>query len=297
MAAGRPAGAVAQEGAVVNITEKKRSARGLCLGVAFDAQIVIALHEHLGIDGTVRVMADRAAFAQRGVLENERAGLFAMTLGAILVLPRHGEPAGGLHDIHPVGIVALHAIHFAFNDRMMLREVKFGPGFLMTLEAGFRVLAGIDDEFFESAAAGHGDVLAAWAMTGFAAALAGHSGIGDAQPGVRTAGEDAGNVGMTIHARLVADVSRAFDLQRSNDFPVGGTGIEQYDKGACAQRQCSQYSGTLQYGLAHGILRRALRVAIEVKNDESAICSKQKRQQKNSTFDGTNRIMNPPNGE
>jgi hypothetical protein len=283
VAAGGPAGAVAQECAVVNVTEKNRSARGLCLGVAFDAQIVIALHEHFGIDRTVRVMADGAAFAQRRVLENERASLFAMTLGAVLVLPRHGQAARRLHDIHPVRIVALHAIHFAFNHRMVLRQVKFSPGFLVTLKAGFRIFAGINDEFLQPAAAGHRDVLAPRAVTRFAAALARHFGVGDPQSRVRAAGKYSRNIGMTIKASLVPDESRAFDLQRGDDFPVGGTGIKQQNKSGstCAQRACGQYLGTLQHGLAHGILRRALGVAIEVKNDEFAICSNKKRPEKN----------------
>src|SRR5690348_13504692 len=119
MAPSRPARAVAQEGAVIDVANVKAGgacARTLSLRVAFEAQVRIALNKHLGVDGTVRVMADGAAFPERGMLENERTRLFPVTLRAILVFPRHGQTARGLHDIHPVRIVALHAAHFAFND-------------------------------------------------------------------------------------------------------------------------------------------------------------------------------------
>jgi len=212
---------------VANVKAGGACAGPLSLRVAFEAQVRIALNQHLGVNGTVRVMADGAAFPERGMLENERTCLFPVTLRAILVFPRHGQAARRLHDIHPVRIVALHAAHFAFNDGMMLRQVKFSLGILMALEARFRVLAGIDDEFLQPAAPGHRDVLAARAVARFAAALAGHFGVRDPEPRVRAAGKDARNMGMTIHARLVPDKSRAFDAQRSDHFPLGGTGIEQ----------------------------------------------------------------------
>lgn len=208
--------------------------RRLGLRVAFHAQIGIALHEHFGVDGAVGVVADGAAFAQGGVFEDKGTGLFAMALGASLILAGHGQSARGLHDIHAVGIVALHAVHFAFDDRVMLREVKFSPGFLVALETSFGVFAGIDDEFFEPAAAGHGDVFAGRTVAGFAAALAGHFGIGNSQPRVGTAREHAGDIGMTVKTRLVADVGGAFDLKGNDHRPVGGTGVEQQNERCCA---------------------------------------------------------------
>ena len=234
MTAGRPAGAVTEKAGVVHVADKNDSSRGLNLGMTFQAQVGIALDEHLGVNGAVRVVADRAAFAQRGVLENEGTGLFAMTLGAGLVLPRHGESPGGLHDVHSVRIVALDAVHFPLNDRVMLGEMKFSPGFLVTLETRFGIFAGIDDEFFQSAAAGHRNVLAAGTMAGFAAALGEHFGVSNPQSRVRTAREHAGDIGMTIKTRLVAHVGSAFDLQRGNNNPVGGAGIEQQNQRCCA---------------------------------------------------------------
>jgi len=170
---------------MINIADKNGSGRGLRLGVAFEAEIRVALHEHLGVDGTVRAVTNGAPFTHRGMLENERPRLLAMALGAILVEARHGETAGGFHDVHAVGIVALDAIHFTFDDRVMLREMKLGASFLMALETRLGVFAGIDDKFFQTSASGHGDVFAAGAMAGFAAELPGHIRIREPQPRMR----------------------------------------------------------------------------------------------------------------
>jgi hypothetical protein len=156
--------------------EARSYGRPLHLGVAFQAQVHITLHQHLCVDGAVGGVAGRAPFAQRSVLKNEGPGLFPMTLGASLVLARHRQPASRVHDVHAVRVMALDTIHPALNYRVMLRQVEFGAGFLVAPEAGFRVFAGIDDEFFETAAPGHGDVFAARSMAGFAAGLTGHFG-------------------------------------------------------------------------------------------------------------------------
>jgi len=237
MTAGRPASAVAKQSAVVDVANVKARADGgtLSLRVAFEAEIGVALDEHFGIYRAVRAMTDDAAFAHGGVFKNERTGLFAVALGAGFVLARHGETSGWFHNVHAMGVVALDAIHFAFKDGMMLREMEFRLRLLVALETGFGIFAGIDDEFLEPAASGHGDVFASGAVAGFAAALAGHFSIGNAQSRVRAGGENAGDIGMTVDTRLVAHVGGAFDLQGSDHHPVGGTGInEQYQCG-CAE--------------------------------------------------------------
>jgi hypothetical protein len=202
---------------VINVADKNCSTRGLCLGMALEAEIRVALHQHFGVNGTVRIVADGAAFTHRRVLENEWPRLFTMALGAIFIEPRHGETPGGFHDIHAVRIVALDATHFAFNDRVMLRKVEFSAGFLMALEAGFGVFAGIDDEFFQAAAPRHGDVLAPWSVAGFTALLAVHFCICQMQAGMGAGWEDAGYVPMAIGAGFIADVGCAFDLRRRED--------------------------------------------------------------------------------
>ena len=124
----------------------------------------------------MRVVANRAAFAQRGVLEDERPGLLAMTLAAGFVLARHSQASSGLQDVHPMRIMALDAIHLSFKDRMMLGKVELRARFLMALETGFGVLARIQDKFLRTAATGHRDVLAARAVAGLTTVLPGHFG-------------------------------------------------------------------------------------------------------------------------
>ena len=124
----------------------------LHLRMASEAKIRIALDQQLPVHRAVRVVTNRAAFPQRLMLEDEWPGLFAMAFRAILVEPRHRQAACGLYNVGTMGIMALHAIHAAFNDRMMLGKVEFGVGLEMTLEAGRWVFSRVDDELAAAAA-------------------------------------------------------------------------------------------------------------------------------------------------
>src|SRR5580765_7621399 len=114
----------------------------------------------------MRVVANRAAFPHRGVLEDERPGLLAMRLAAGFILARHSQASSGLQDVHPMRVMALDAIHLSFKDRMMLGKVELRARFLMALETGFGVFARIQDKFLRAAATRHRDVLAARAVAG-----------------------------------------------------------------------------------------------------------------------------------
>jgi hypothetical protein len=184
----------------------------LQLCVTLKAEIGVPLDQHFGINRAVGIMANSAAFAECLVLKNKRPGLLLMALGAALIQACHGKPARRFHNVHPVRIMALDAVHFPLNDRMMLGEAEFRAGFQMTLETGIGISARINDEFLGTTPAGHGDVLASRSVAGFTAALAGHFGVFDAQSRVRAGGEHTGNVGVAIETSLVANVSRAFDL-------------------------------------------------------------------------------------
>lgn len=113
--------------------------RSLRLGVTLKAKIGVSLDQHLRIDGTMRIVANGAAFAHCRVLEDDWPGLLPVTLGAALVQACHRQPTRWFHNVHPVRIVALDAIHFALNDGMMLWEMEFRPGFRMTLETSFGI--------------------------------------------------------------------------------------------------------------------------------------------------------------
>ena len=79
------------------------------------------------------------------MLEYERPRLFAMTLSARLIETCHGQPSPRLHDVAPVRIVALHAIHAPFHDGMMLGKIELSMRFEMAVEANRGILARIDD--------------------------------------------------------------------------------------------------------------------------------------------------------
>lgn len=222
------------------------------LGVAFQTQIVVALDEHRLVDRAVRVVTDRAAFAHGFVFKDEWLGLFAMTLGAGLIEPRHGEAAGGFHHVAPMRVVALHAIHFAFDDRMMLRQVEFGVGLEMTLKAGRCVLAGIDDELV--AATANRDVLAAGTVAGLAPAFTLSGQTIEAQPRMRTGDKGVRVVGVTFETGAIADERRAFNGRRRKDGAFdGGTGNQRERAG-----EQGEHNPSVQPRVFHNCPRRLI---------------------------------------
>ena len=147
VAAGGPAGTPRHQRRVVHLAKDQRAGRAaLHLRVAFEAEIVVRLEQHLAVRGTVRMMTGRAALAHGLVLEDERPGLVPMALGAGFIVTGHGQPAGWFVNLPPVWIVTLHAVHPAFDDRMMLREVELGVDFKVAVEARGGISARIEDE-------------------------------------------------------------------------------------------------------------------------------------------------------
>ena len=214
------------------------SGRPRHLGMATETQVGIRLGEHPGVDGTVRVVADRAAFAQGRVFKNKWPGLFPMALGARFIQPRHGQSARRFHDVQTMRVVALDTVHFSLKHRMMLGKMKFSLRLQMTLEAGLRVLARIDDEFVQTAPAAPGDVFAARTVAGFTTVLTGHSATFQMQPGVWTGGKGPGNVLVTVRTGFVPDERGAFDLQWHNHRAFRrGTGIDQKKEQPGARNQ------------------------------------------------------------
>jgi len=172
VAARAPASALLQQHRVRNVADKNLAARlVLNLRVAFKAKIRVALQEQLAVNRTMRIMADGATLPQRFVFEYKRPRLLAMALGTRFIEPRHGEAARRLENVPSVRVVALNAIHPAFDDRMMLRQIELGLSFQMALETDVRGFARIDDEFPASAA--RLDVFAARTVAGLAPGLAG----------------------------------------------------------------------------------------------------------------------------
>jgi hypothetical protein len=199
----------------------------LRLCMATKAKIRIGLHQHLAVDRAVRLMTGHTPFTQSLVLEDKTPRLFAMTTRALFVGASHGQSTGGFHDIGPVYVMALHAVHFAFAHGMMLREVELSVNLQVAVEASLRVLARVEDE--PASPTTRRDMFAARAVTRLTARAAGQLGRLDMQPRVRTGGEDPRMVGVAIDAGFVAGESGTFDLGRwNNDALDGGAGNENH---------------------------------------------------------------------
>lgn len=156
-----------------NAADENFSGRSARLRVAAQAEIGIVLNEHFAIDRAVRIVANGAAFAHCLVFKHEWPRLVLMTLRATFVQLRHRESARAFENIAAVRVVALNAIHRAFDHGMMPRQREIGVNPDVTLKARRRIFSGIDDEF---GVAGFG-VAAAWSVTGFATDVGGAGGL------------------------------------------------------------------------------------------------------------------------
>jgi len=210
---GGPATAKVEAAGVVPATDVDAAGRARTghLGVATETEVGIGFGEQLGVHGTVRLMARGAAFAQGGVFIDKWTGLFPVALGAGFVQPRHGESAGGFQNVEAVGIVALHAIHFALQHGVMPGKMEFGPHLEMAFQTGLWVFAGVEDEFLRPAPAALGDMFAAGTVARFAAILAKSLTIIQMQPRVRAGGKRPGDFGVAVRAGLVPHVSGPFN--------------------------------------------------------------------------------------
>ncbi len=209
MAPGGPAGAHAQQIAVVYVADidlAPAHARPLDLSMAPEAQVGIPLQQELGIYGSVRGVADRAALSQGRMFKDNGPGLLAMARRAGLVEPRHRQATRRLEDVSPMRVVALGTTELVLRERMVLRKPKLSLGSAMALVTGRRVLAGIDDELAPSTAAGC--MQAARSMTGFAPGLACGMTVFQAQPGVGACRKNPRNIRMALRAGPIPDKSR-----------------------------------------------------------------------------------------
>lgn len=169
MASGSPTSGTAEEGGVINRADIDVAAAILILGVAAQAEIRVGNCEHFAVDGTVGVVADSATFAHGFVLENHRPRLFAMALRATFVVAGQSQPTGRFGHVSAMRIVALGAIHAAFDHSMTMGQVKVGLDLEVASEAGARFFARIQNELMVCI----GNMLAARTVAGLATRLAG----------------------------------------------------------------------------------------------------------------------------
>ena len=106
----------------------------LLLEMAFDTKRRVALIQQALVDGAVRRMADDATLAHCLVLVDKRAALLRVTLEAGFVFAQERKTAGFefLLDICRraldrdafVHLMTIGAAHFAFEHRMVMRQLR-----------------------------------------------------------------------------------------------------------------------------------------------------------------------------
>ena len=172
------------------------------------------------------LVADGAALSQSFMLENKRPRLFAMAFCAGLILPRHGKPMRRLHYVHAVGIVALGAIHFAFQHGVMLGQIEFRVRLEMTVQARAGIFPGVYDKL--PSATSNGDVFAARPMARFASRHSLRVGALEMKSRMRAGRKNACDVCVAVVASLVADKGGSFNCRWRHNGPFqAGAGDEQ----------------------------------------------------------------------
>ncbi len=215
MAAGGPARPHTDETSVIHISDidiPLLDIRTLDLGVAPQAKVDVPLGQQLEVDGSMHAVANGTALAQRWMLEDKWTRLFSVTLRASLIGASHGKPSGRFEYVSPMWVVTLDAVHFPFEDRMVLGQMELGLDLPMTFEAAGWIFAGVDNEFSPSATAG--DVETSGAMAGFATRLACGAGVLETDARVSTPLEKARDVGMAFGAASVAHKACAGNFRR-----------------------------------------------------------------------------------
>ncbi len=230
VASGGPAGAHGEESLVIDLADPDFAGGGLHLGVAFEAEVGIALGEHLAVDGAVGCVAGDAALAIGLVLEDKGTRLFPVALRALLIESGHPQAAGSLEDLAAVRVMALDAVHLAFHDGVMLWQTKLHVDILVAGEAGLRVLARIEDQI-RSIARGF-DVAAAGAVAALATGAAGKFvdiDI-DTDAEVNVALEASGVVCVAVITLVIPDESGAGNVGGDDEGPRDrGAGTQETD--------------------------------------------------------------------
>ena len=155
MATGGPARALGQTRGVIRIADENATGGGLLLEVALQAKRLVALVEHPLVHRAVGRMAADATLAHGFVLENKRPALRGMALQTGIVVGKElgaaalhalgNICAAALDGVALVRVMAIRATDFAFEHRVMVRHLKSGADFQVTLETGFRRLSWIDN--------------------------------------------------------------------------------------------------------------------------------------------------------
>ncbi len=198
---------------------------GLLLEMAFQAERLVSLAQHLGVHRAVRLMAGGAAFAHRFVLKDKRTTLRRVATAARIKL--RGMRRAAAHDGRAfVRVVAVAAGNLAFHHRMMAGQAETRLHLQVTTEACLRRLVRVHDRVMGAA----GVIMkTARSVTRFASDIL-HIRALHLQAGVGCRFEIPHNLRMAIRAALRADEVSARNIRRRHRRARhrGGTGGERH---------------------------------------------------------------------
>jgi hypothetical protein len=155
MAACRPTRSLLQEVRVIDVSNENVSGYFLLLEMAFHTKRRVPFIQQALVDGAVGRMTNSASLSHRLVLIHKRAALLGVTLEAGFVSAQESKAAGferllnvrrRTFDRDPfVRLMTISAAHFAFEYRMVMRQLECRANFQVTLETCFRRFSRIDD--------------------------------------------------------------------------------------------------------------------------------------------------------
>jgi len=128
----RPAGALRQQGSMVDIADENGTTRLYLLEMAAQAQIRVPNLQQFGVDGTVRSVAGGATFPHGFMLKYIRPLLGRMAAQAHFIL-RKLRGAATEEDGTFVRVMAIGANHVTFRHRMMIGQLKLRAHVTVTL--------------------------------------------------------------------------------------------------------------------------------------------------------------------
>ena len=133
---------------MVGVADVNATVRFLFLEMAFKTERGVTFRQQALVNRPVWRVARDAAFANGLVLVNKRAALFGVTLQTGVIHTEQSQAASleclwqarpaALDGATLVGVVAVHTTHLAFEDRVVMRELEFGPDLQVALETRFR---------------------------------------------------------------------------------------------------------------------------------------------------------------
>src|SRR5262245_49601214 len=112
--------------------------------MTFETQDMVALDQHPGVDGAVRLMAGGAAFAHRFVFKHKWAPLRDVTFAAGVLFRGQRRPATD-DGRSLVRVVAVGAADLAFRHWMMIRELEAAGDLQVTIKTGLGRLSRVDN--------------------------------------------------------------------------------------------------------------------------------------------------------